>query len=77
MPLISRKNAYFMKNEIAGVNVTEEIAARYPENASREEGEAVGIELAKEIIAYTDDFVDGYYFSFPFNRVYMLEKILK
>ena len=77
MPLISRKNAYFMKNEIAGVNVTEEIAARYPENASREEGEAVGIEIAKEIIAYTDDFVDGYYFSFPFNRVYMLEKILK
>ena len=77
MPLISRKNAYFMKNEIAGVNVTEEIVARYPENASREEGEAVGIEIAKEIIAYTDDFVDGYYFSFPFNRVYMLEKILK
>ena len=77
MPLISRKNASFMKNEIAGVNVTEEIVARYPENASREEGEAVGIELAKEIIAYTDDFVDGYYFSFPFNRVYMLEKILK
>ena len=77
MPLISRKNASFMKNEIAGVNVTDEIVARYPENASREEGEAVGIELAKEIIAYTDDFVDGYYFSFPFNRVYMLEKILK
>mgnify|MGYP004504974183 FL=1 len=77
MPLISRKNACFMKNEIAGVNVTEEIVARYQENASREEGEAVGIEIAKEIIAYTDDFVDGYYFSFPFNRVYMLEKILK
>lgn len=76
MPLISRKNASFMKNEIAGVNVTDEIIARYPENAPREEGEAVGIEIAKEIIAYTEDFVDGYYFSFPFNRVYMLEKIL-
>lgn len=76
MPLISRKNASFMKNEIAGVNVTDEIIERYPENATREEGEAVGIEIAKEIIAYTQDFVDGYYFSFPFNRVYMLEKIL-
>lgn len=76
MPLISRKNASFMKNEIAGVNVTDEIIERYPENATREEGEAVGIEIAKEIIAYTEDFVDGYYFSFPFNRVYMLEKIL-
>ena len=76
MPLISRKNASFMKNEIAGVNVTDEIIERYSENATREEGEAVGIEIAKEIIAYTEDFVDGYYFSFPFNRVYMLEKIL-
>ena len=76
MPLISRRNASFMKNEIAGVNVTDEIIERYPENATREEGEAVGIEIAKEIIAYTEDFVDGYYFSFPFNRVYMLEKIL-
>lgn len=76
MPLISRKNASFMKNEIAGVNVTDEIIERYPENATREEGEAVGIEIAKEIIANTEDFVDGYYFSFPFNRVYMLEKIL-
>ena len=32
--------------------------------------------LAKEVIAMTEDFADGYYFSFPFNRVTMLEKIL-
>lgn len=76
MPLVSRKNALFMKNEIAGVNVTEEIAARYPENASKAEGEAVGIALAKEIITMVEDFADGYYFSFPFNRVYMLDKIM-
>lgn len=35
-----------------------------------------GVQLAKEIMALTDDFADGYYFSFPFNRVSMLEKIL-
>ena len=40
-------------------------------------GEAVGINLAKEVIKMTEAFVDGYYFSFPFNRVYMLDKILK
>lgn len=77
MPLISRKNALFMKNEIAGVDVTDEIVEMYPENAKREDGEAVGIKLAKEIIDKTSDFADGYYFSFPFNRVYMLEKILE
>ncbi|MDR4007795.1 MAG: bifunctional homocysteine S-methyltransferase/methylenetetrahydrofolate reductase, partial [Ruminococcus sp.] len=70
MPLVSRKNALFMKNEISGVNVTDEVIERYPENADREDGENVGVELAKEMIAATRDFADGYYFSFPFNRTY-------
>lgn len=76
MPLISCRNALFMKNEIAGINVTDEIVERYPENGSKEEGEKVAVELAKEIISYIDDFADGYYFSFPFNRVYLLNRIL-
>ena len=76
MPLISRKNAMFMKNEIAGVNVTDEIVARYPEKANRKEGEAAGIQLAKEVMKMVEDFADGYYFSFPFNRVYMLQDIM-
>ena len=40
-----------MKNEISGVNVTDEVIERYPENADREDGENVGVELAKEMIA--------------------------
>lgn len=77
MPLISRRNALFMKNEIAGVSVPAEVVERFPEGASREAGEAVGIALAKEVMAMTESFADGYYFSFPFNRVHMLEEILK
>lgn len=77
MPLVSRKNALFMKNEISGVNVTDEVIDRYPENAGREEGENVGVELAKEMIAATRDFADGYYFSFPFNRTYLLKRIIQ
>ena len=76
MPLVSRKNANFMKNEIAGVSVTDAVIERYPDNATKEEGEAIGICLAKEMIAATYDFVDGYYFSFPFNCVHMLPAIL-
>lgn len=76
MPLVSRKNALFMKNEISGVNVTDEVIERYPENADREDGENVGVELAKEMIAITKDFADGYYFSFPFNRTYLLKRII-
>lgn len=77
MPLVSRKNALFMKNEISGVNVTDEVVDRYPENADREDGENVGVELAKEMIAATRDFADGYYFSFPFNRTYLLKRIIQ
>lgn len=77
MPLVSYKNACFIKNEMAGMKVTEEIALRYRNAKTREEGEAVGISLAREIMKITEDFADGYYYSIPFNRVYMLEKILE
>lgn len=77
MPLVSRRNAMFMKNEIVGINVTDEIVERYPENGTKEMGEEIGIALGREIITYVEDFADGYYFSIPFNRVYLLKKILK
>ncbi len=76
MPFVSLKNAIFMKNEMTGIEVTEEVLCRYREDMSREQGEQAGIALAREIMELTDDFADGYYFSFPFNRVGMLEKIL-
>lgn len=77
MPFVSLKNALFMKNEMTGIDVTDEVLSRYREDMTREEGEQAGIQLAREMMAITDDFADGYYFSFPFNRVSMLEKILK
>ena len=76
MPFVSLKNAVFMKNEMTGIDVTEEVLMRFREDMSKEEGEQAGIDLAREMIALTEDFVDGYYFSFPFNRVHMLEKII-
>ena len=60
MPLVSLKNATFMKNEM-----------------TKKEGEEAGIKLAVDVIEKTKDVADGYYFSFPFNRVYMLEDILR
>ena len=76
MPLVSRKNALFMKNEISGINVSDEIINRYSEDATKEENEKIAIELAKEMMGITDSFTDGYYFSFPFNRVNILSTIL-
>lgn len=76
MPFVSLRNAVFMKNEMTGIEVSDEIIERYRGCTSKEDGEAVGVSIAREVIAMTEDFVDGYYFSFPFNRVYLLEKII-
>ena len=76
MPFVSLKNAMFMKNEMTGIEVSDEIIARYKECVTKEDGESVGVEIAKEVIEKTSDFVNGYYFSFPFNRVYLLERII-
>lgn len=76
MPLVSYRNALFIKNEMAGIHVDEEILAYFRPDMNREEGELAGVEIAKRVMEYTKDFVDGYYFSIPFNRVYLLDKIL-
>ena len=77
MPLISLKNAAFMKNEMAGIDVPDEVLSRYRVDMTREEGEAVGVSIVREVMELTDSFVDGYYFSIPFNRVYLLKEMLK
>lgn len=76
MPLVSYKNALFMKNEMTGIDIPDEIINRYKPDMTKDEGENTGIEVAKEIVEKST-FCDGYYFSFPFNRVYLLDKIMK
>lgn len=77
LPPVSKRNALFIKNEMAGMDVPEEIVERYKEEFTREEGEQVGAELAKELMKKLESFVDGYYFMLPFNRVSLMEKILE
>lgn len=76
MPLVSYRNALFIKNEMAGIHVDDEILGHFKPEMSREEGENAGVEIARRVMKYTEEFVDGYYFSIPFNRVYLLDKIL-
>ncbi len=76
MPLVSKKNALFMKNEMAGIDIPDDIVANFKDGMTREEGEKVGVSIVKNIKELTEDFVDGYYFSIPFNRVYLLEQML-
>ena len=75
MPLISWRNANFIKNEVSGIYVPDEIVERYSPDMSKEEAEWMGAKIAGEIIEKLSPFADGYYFMLPFNRVSLMEKI--
>ena len=77
MPLVSKRNATFIKNEMTGINVTDEIVQLYNDVEGKEEGEMIGVKIAADMMKLVSDFADGYYFSIPFNRVYLLEKIME
>lgn len=75
MPLVSYRNANFIKNEITGIHVPDHIVERYKPDMSKEEAEWVGAEIASEIIEKLSPYADGYYFMLPFNRVSLMDKI--
>lgn len=77
LPPVSLKNARFIRNEMAGMNVPDEVLAMYREDMSREEGEAAGAEIAKQLMKKMDPFADGYYFMLPFNRVSLIGRIFE
>ncbi len=75
MPLVSYKNACFIKNEMPQIHVPEEVMNRYNPDMTREEAEEVGAEIAREMIRLLEPVADGYYIMLPFNRVSLMEKI--
>ena len=77
MPLVSYRNALFMKNEITGIHVPDEIIAQYRKDMTREEAQAVGVRIAAGIAEKLRDVADGYYFMVPFNRAEMIAEILE
>ncbi|SEW32630.1 bifunctional homocysteine S-methyltransferase/methylenetetrahydrofolate reductase [[Clostridium] fimetarium] len=76
MPLVSYRNANFMKNEFIGIDIPDNIVARYRPEMSKEEGEETGAKIARELMEKLNPIVDGYYFMLPFNRVSLIGKIL-
>lgn len=77
MPLVSRRNALFIKNEMPGIHVPDKVVAKYKEGASREEFEEAAIEISKEVIEMGKSIGAGFYFMTPFNRVSLVKSILE
>lgn len=76
MPLVSYKNAIFMKNEMPGIDVPQDIVDRYRPNMERKEAEQVAMEVSVEIGKKSMDYADGFYIMTPFNRVELVNHIV-
>jgi methionine synthase I (cobalamin-dependent)/5,10-methylenetetrahydrofolate reductase len=77
MPLTSYTNACFIKNEMRGIDVPDEIVHRFHPDMPREEAENEGAAIAREMMELLAPVADGYYLILSFNRVSFIDKILK
>lgn len=76
MPLVSKRNALFIKNEITGINVTDEIINMFDHADTKQKGEDIGVSITARMMKECYDKADGFYFSIPFNRVYLVGRVL-
>ena len=75
-PLTSYKNAEFMANEVPGVVVPATVLERMRGATTREEGRALGIAIAQELVAQIRARVAGFAVSAPFGNVQTALKVL-
>lgn len=75
-PLVSYRNAEFMKTEVPGVVVPDTIMARMAAAATKEEQRETGLAIARESIAAIRPRVQGVQASAPFGNVDLALRVL-
>lgn len=75
-PLVSLRNAEFMRNEVPGVTVPDAVVERMRPCTSREDGIRVGCEIAREMRDEVADRVAGFQVSAPFGKVNLAIDVL-
>lgn len=76
-PLVSWKNAMFLKTEVPGVDVPDKIINRMEKAKTKEDGIKIGLEIAREMRAEIADCVQGYQISAPFGKVDLAIDVLE
>ena len=75
-PLVSLKNALFLKNEVPGVFVPDSVIEKMEKAKTKEDGLKYGVEIAQGIKEKIAPFVSGYQISAPFGKVDIALQIL-
>lgn len=76
LPLVSRRHALFMSQEIPGIHIPPDMVDRFTAEMDRVEAQETGTRLAVEIAASIRPYVDGLYIMAPFNRADMVVDIV-
>ena len=76
-PLVSLRNAQFMRNEVPGVVVSDTIMQRIAVPETKEGQLAVGIEIAREALAEIRPYIAGVELSAPFGNVNTALRVLE
>jgi methionine synthase / methylenetetrahydrofolate reductase(NADPH) len=76
-PLVSLRNAEFMRNEVPGVTVPDEIIERMRGCQTREDGIRTGVDIARTMCARIADRVAGFQVSAPFGKVELAIEVLQ
>ena len=77
MPMVSLRNASYMKNEVPGMDIPDALVERFRPDMTREEAAQVGIEIAAELARMMKSHADGFYFVTPFNRAEIIKSVLE
>jgi homocysteine S-methyltransferase len=75
-PFTSLKNTEFMANEVPGVVVPPRLLERMSAAKTQQQGRAMGVEIARELIEEIQDHVAGFAVSAPFGNVRMSLAVL-
>jgi homocysteine S-methyltransferase len=76
-PLISYRNASFMRNEVPGVVVPDAVMERMAAVESREDQLALGIEIARESVARIRPRVAGIQVSAPLGKIEIASAVIE
>lgn len=76
-PLVSLKNALFLKNEVPGVYIPDSIISKMEKAKTKEDGLKYGVEIAHEIKEKISPYVNGYQISAPFGKIDIALDVLK
>ena len=77
MPLVSYRNAYYLHSQVSGMQVDQEVLDSFDPDMTREEGESRGLNWALKFMEEIEDWVDGFYLITPFQRLYVIERLLE